>query len=620
MTPELVNMGIDVVGNMPWGTHFCHFYETRQDLLDIVVPYLNAGLENREACLWVVAGAFDRNAESALRRRIAYFDEQVAAKNIEVLLYSEVFLEDHIFDQQRILEKLNARLAQAIDEGHSGFRLAADGAWIGRRYWKAFSQFERAINLRMAEKRMVALCAYPIASNGASAIFDVVRTHHFAIARRQGRWEALETPESIRSKAEIQKLNEVLEQRITARTRQLADANQALQREILERDKLANQLNQAQKMESIGRLAGGVAHDFNNMLGVIIGHAELGMEWVGPDSPVHIDFDAIRKAALRSADLTRQLLAFARKQAVSPTVIDLNDQVSGTLKILRRLLGEEIELLFKPAANLWPVKLDPVQLDQLLANLCVNARDAISGGGTITLATANIVLDDAFCQENAGATPGKNVVLTVSDDGSGMDQETMERIFDPFFTTKEYGSGTGLGLSTVYGIVKQHEGYIAVDSQPGQGATFAIYFPRTHEIVQTREEDFIEATAKGTETVLLVEDENSILRLGKTVLEQIGYKVLTARSGDEALDVAAGHEGPIHLLVTDVVMPKMNGLQLKKRIERERPDIKVLFISGYTADIVSQRGILPSGTQFLQKPFSNKALAEKVRAVMENTR
>ncbi|OGP59910.1 MAG: hypothetical protein A2V65_07075, partial [Deltaproteobacteria bacterium RBG_13_49_15] len=381
--------------------------------------------------------------------------------------------------------------------------------------------------------------------------------------------------------------------------------------------KLEAQLQQAQKMESVGRLAGGVAHDFNNMLGVIIGHAELAMEQVVPVQPLYADLTEIRKAAQRSADLTRQLLAFARRQTAAPRILDLNDTISGMLNMLGRLIGEDIDLAWMPQASLWPVKIDPAQIDQILANLCVNARDAIGGVGKVTIETQNVTLDETYCSDQTEAVPGDYVMLSVSDDGCGMDKETLMNLFEPFFTTKDVGEGTGLGLATVYGIVKQNNGFISIYSEPGQGAMFKIYLPRTHNIKEEEKQSGVKTIDRGTETVLLVEDEESILRLGKTVLERFGYTVLDARAPREAMATAEHYEGSIHLLVTDVVMPEMNGKELKERIEKIKPNIKALFMSGYTANVIMHRGILESDVHFLQKPFTVNSLAGKVREVLD---
>jgi PAS domain S-box-containing protein len=383
-----------------------------------------------------------------------------------------------------------------------------------------------------------------------------------------------------------------------------------------EREKLQSQLLQAQKMESVGRLAGGVAHDFNNMLGVIQGRAELMFMGIKPADPHYEDLHEIYKAAQRSVDLTRQLLTFARKQTIAPKVLDLNDTVEGMFKMLRRLIGEDIDLVWKPGTQLWPVKVDPAQVDQILANLCVNARDAIDGTGKVTIETENVVLDQIYCSTHAGFEPGQYLMLAVSDDGRGIDKQTLENLFEPFFTTKEVGEGTGLGLATVYGIVKQNSGFINVYSEPGQGTTFKICLPQAQEAAEAKGKPIAKTIPKGSETVLMVEDEASILRLGKTVLEKFGYKVLAAHTPRQALVTAEQYEGPIHLLVTDVVMPEMNGKELVERIEKLRPYIKVLFMSGYTVNVIVHRGIIEDNVDFLPKPFTINSLGAKVREVL----
>jgi PAS domain S-box-containing protein len=383
---------------------------------------------------------------------------------------------------------------------------------------------------------------------------------------------------------------------------------------------LESQLRQAQKMESVGRLAGGVAHDFNNMLAVILGHTELAMGQVDADNLIQGDLEEIRKAAERSASLTRQLLAFARKQPIAPRVLDLNETVEGMLKMLRRLIGEDIDLVWEPESGVWPVRVDPSQIDQILANLCVNARDAIAGVGKVTIETGMATLDNAYCAIHAGAVPGDFVRLAVTDDGCGMDEATQGNLFEPFFTTKQTGKGTGLGLATVYGIVKQNHGFINVYSEQGEGTTFTIYLPRhvgTTETVQTP------ATAtpvkRGTETILLVEDEPSMLRLTTTMLERQGYTVLPASTPGGAIRLALEHVGTIHLLMTDVVMPGMNGRDLARNLLSSFPHTRRLFMSGYTADVIAHQGVLDEGVHFIQKPFSTAALADKIRAVLEDS-
>ncbi|MFZ5570214.1 MAG: PAS domain S-box protein [Thermodesulfobacteriota bacterium] len=384
-----------------------------------------------------------------------------------------------------------------------------------------------------------------------------------------------------------------------------------------EKDKLNAQLIQAQKIESVGRLAGGVAHDFNNMLMIIIGNTEMAMEETDPSSPVFAQLKEVLASARKSADLTRQLLAFARKQTVSLKLLDLNETVSSMIKMLKRLIGEDIELVWKPFTELWPVKMDPSQIDQILVNLAVNARDAITGVGNLTIETGNIVFDETYCLTHAGMFPGEYVLLAVSDTGSGMEKETLAHLFEPFFTTKELGKGTGLGLATIYGIVKQNEGFINVYSEPGHGTTFKIYLPRTRIDSGAETPETTKKPTGGAETVLMVEDEPSILKLGKAILERYGYTVLAARKPEDALALAERHEGPIHLLITDVVMPQMNGRILQEKIAAFRPEIKTLYMSGYTANVIAHHGVLEDGVHFLQKPFSIQTLAQKVREVLE---
>jgi PAS domain S-box-containing protein len=404
-------------------------------------------------------------------------------------------------------------------------------------------------------------------------------------------------------------------------TRDISDRKRA----EAERVKLQDQLLQSQKMESVGRLAGGVAHDFNNMLGVILGHMEMALETVPPGEPLHADLRQIEKAARRSADLTRQLLAFARKQTIIPKVLDLNETVEEALKMLRRLIGEDIQLAWIPGSNLWPVRMDPSQIDQILANLCVNARDAITGVGKIAIETANIACDKADCADHPDALPGDYVCLSVSDDGCGMDKETQGKLFEPFFTTKEFGKGTGLGLATLYGIVKQNNGFVHVLSEPDQGSTFRICLPRYNgPAAKARPEATATGTTKAAETdrlrgeatILVVEDEPDLLDLVQLMLERQGYEVLAAVTPGEALRLAEAHTGTIHLLITDVVMPEMNGRELADKILALHPQIKCLFTSGYTADVIAHHGVLDTGAAFIQKPFFRNALAAKVRAVL----
>ena len=392
----------------------------------------------------------------------------------------------------------------------------------------------------------------------------------------------------------------------------------AVYTDITTRVQAEEALRRAQRMEAIGTLAGGVAHDFNNMLGVILGYTELAMERVEPDKPLHSNLEKIQAAAQRSADLTRQLLSFARKQTVSPKVIHLNDTVESILKLLRRLIGEDIDLAWQPGREVWPVKIDPTQVDQILTNLCVNARDAIVDTGKVTIETGIASFDEEYCADHAGFVHGDYVLLAVSDNGCGMDEVTQAHLFEPFFTTKEMGKGTGLGLATVYGVVKQNNGFINVYSELGQGTTFKVYLPRhLGKTVPLPEKGLDNPGEQGYETVLLVEDEPTILEMTTGMLERLGYTVLAAGTPGEAIRLAQEHPSRIDLLLTDVVMPEMNGRDLAKNLLSIYPDIRRLFMSGYTANVIAHHGVLDEGVHFIHKPFTQNDLAAKIREALD---
>lgn len=388
--------------------------------------------------------------------------------------------------------------------------------------------------------------------------------------------------------------------------------------DFTEKRKLEEQVRQAQRMESIGRLAGGVAHDSNNMLSIISGNAEIALEEVGDDTPVASHLREIQKAAKRSADLTRQLLAFARKQTVSPQTLDLNKTIDRMLKMLQRLIGERIDLVWRPKTGLWAVRVDPTQIDQVLANLCVNARDAIEDIGNITIETDNVVFEDDYCRDHDGFKPGRYVMLAVSDNGCGMGTEILNHIFEPFYTTKHLGQGTGLGLATVYGIVKQNDGFITVYSEPGNGTTMKLYFPRFDPLSEPVQGiPVVDAAVGGTETILLVEDDTAILNVSKKMLERLGYNVFSASNPVHAIHIATKYPGEIHLLITDVIMPIMNGRDLALKLLPLHPEMKCLYMSGYTANVISHHGVLDEGIQFINKPFSKRELALKIRKTMD---
>ena len=398
--------------------------------------------------------------------------------------------------------------------------------------------------------------------------------------------------------------------------RDITERNQAAE----ERERLQGQLIQAQKMESVGQLAGGVAHEFNNMLGVILGHAEMAIDQIGQAEPLYGDLEQIRRAAGRSADITRQLLAFARRQNIAPRVLDLNETIEKQLKMLRRLIGENIDLLWLPVSDLWRIKADPSQIDQILTNLCINARDAITGIGRISVKTGNCFLDDNYRKTHAGCVSGEYVLISVSDTGCGIDEQTLEHIFEPFFTTKDVGQGTGLGLAMVYGAVKQNKGFLDVASEPGEGTVFTIYIPRylaTATTGQKTGDRGVTPAEGGRETILLVEDEPSVLQMTTRMLQRLGYSVLTASTPAEAIRLAEAPYVEIHLLLTDVIMPEMNGRDLAEQLLTINNGIKCLFMSGYTSDIIDNQGLLIEGMRFIQKPFSKNELASKIREMLD---
>ncbi len=454
-----------------------------------------------------------------------------------------------------------------------------------------------------------------LAANLATEIYRDPGERARIVARHLERWDGLEvewkrkdgTPITVR-----------LSGRVVRGTQSELAYFEGIAENITEQRLLEAQFRQAQKMEAVGRLAGGVAHDFNNLLMVMRGYTELLLSRLSANDPLRRNAEEIQKAADRATSLTQQLLAFSRKQVMQPKIFDLNAVVSDTEKMLRRLIGEDIELATILGAELGRVKADPGQIEQVILNLAVNARDAMPQGGKLVMETANVELTQAFARQHPGVTPGPHVMLAMSDTGVGMDAETQARIFEPFFTTKEKGKGTGLGLATVYGIVKQSGGYIWVYSEAGQGTTFEIYLPRVEDAVTAdQEEQVASQPPSGSETVLLVEDEEPVRKLAREFLENTGYTVLEAEDPVEAMHLSDRHQGPIHLMVTDVVMPKMSGHELAQQMASVRPEMKVLYVSGYTDDALGQYGVLTQDSFFLQKPFSLDTLARKMRTLLE---
>ena len=390
-----------------------------------------------------------------------------------------------------------------------------------------------------------------------------------------------------------------------------------ISRDITEHKQLEEQLRQAQKMEAIGQLAGGVAHDFNNLLSVVLSYSDIVIAELGVSDPLRREVEEIRRAGVRASDLTRQLLMFSRQQVVQPKVFDLNELLAGVDKMLRPLVGEGVELAVVPGASLGRLRADPGSIEQVVMNLVVNARDAMVLGGKLTIETANAVLDDAYAKTHVDAKPGAYVMLSVSDTGVGMDKPTLARIFEPFFTTKDKGKGTGLGLSTVFGIVQQSGGTVWVDSELGIGTTFKIYLPRVDADADAAETPVVATTRRGLETILLVEDEDQVREVAHGILRRHGYRVLTARNAGEALLLCEQHVGPVHLLLSDVVMPQMSGPTLAKRLAPLRPEMRVLFMSGYTDDAAVRHGVIVAEVAYLQKPLTVETLTRKVRSVLD---
>jgi signal transduction histidine kinase len=426
------------------------------------------------------------------------------------------------------------------------------------------------------------------------------------------------------SNRRLRELQSDLEARVVARTADLQQTNEELLRETQERRKTElalvrseEQLRQAQKLEAVGRLAGGIAHDFNNLLSVVLSYSTLLLGDMRTSDPHRLEIEEIKRAGERAAELTRQLLAFSRQQILDRRLLDINLIVGDLKNILGRTLGEDIELKLLRAPKLDTVQVDRGQVEQVVMNLVVNARDAMPNGGKLTIETANVDLDEAYAREHPGVIPGAFVMIAVSDTGIGMDRATQLRAFEPFFSTKERDKGTGLGLSTVFGIVRQSEGHIWLYSEPGAGTTFRVYFPRAEGNAETIAPSLPPRSLRGAETILLVEDQDQVRAVASEVLRKYGYHVLEARSPGEALLIAEQHPVTIHLLLTDVVMPKMNGRQLAERILAARPKIRVLFMSGYTDNVITHHGVLDSDVAFVPKPLTPLPLATKVREILD---
>jgi PAS domain S-box-containing protein len=467
---------------------------------------------------------------------------------------------------------------------------------------------------------------------GPSSPSDVIGQHIYSLYAESEQWFAL--ADHLRSNAPFQGLTAEWKRktgttvvRVSGRAvpngRKEGVVFEIFAEDVTERRALEQQLRQSQKMEAVGRLAGGIAHDFNNLLMVISGYSEFLLERLGGEPHLRGPAQEIASASERASALTRQLLAFSRKQMLAPRIVNLNDIATENLKMLTRMIGEDIDLVMTPGQSLWSVRADAGQIEQVIMNLAVNARDAMPSGGKLTIETANATLDEEYARMHAPVRPGDYVMFSISDTGAGMDADTQSHIFEPFFTTKG-PKGTGLGLSTVYGIIKQSGGYIWVYSEVGRGTTFKIYLPRVPSVEEPLVQPAVsrsqfQKVEPGTETILLVEDEANLRYLARQYLEKQGYKVIEAADGAVAMQIAVAHEGVIHLLLTDVIMPGMNGRELAQRISEIRPNAKVLYMSGYTENVIGQDGTLDAGVRLLQKPFNLRDLKSKVREVIDAT-
>jgi signal transduction histidine kinase/ActR/RegA family two-component response regulator len=628
VTHETPTPTVGSLTDMGWGTHVCQFYETHRDLLDTVLPYFRAGLERRQFCLWVLPEPRDvEDATSAVRHAIPDADRHLAARDLEIVDHGIWSFDDGAFDGRRISDGFSAKLADALARGYSGMRVSATpkDAWLAADTWPGFFEFEAGLTAGIADQRMIVLCTYPLEATPGVRVFDVAHAHRAATARRTGRWDVVEVLEVTEARAAVERQNEDLAVRVAERTRELAAANDALRREMAERERTEGalraseaQLRQAQKMEAIGRLAGGIAHDFNNVLTAIASYSDFIRDASAPDDERRSDAEEIRRAADRAAFLTRQLLAFSRRQILQPRVLDLNAVVRSTEAMLRRTIGEDVTLRTELDPGLGRIRADPGQIEQVLLNLVINARDAMPRGGAVTVATQDVDFDAAEAGARLLPGGGPYVALTVRDTGTGMDAQTRARIFEPFFTTKDPGKGTGLGLSTVYGIATQSGGGIGVDTAVGHGTTFTLWFPRVAADVDERAADPPAATSPtGSETILVVEDDPTVRALIGRGLREYGYDALEAADGAAAVQLCARHPGPIHLLVTDVVMPEVSGRELMEQLAGIRPELRVLLMSGYTDDAIVRHGVVGLDVPFLQKPFTPEELARKIREVLD---
>lgn len=715
--PEQRPSGIPKVGGIPWGAHFCLFYQTRTDLLEVALPFLEAGLKANERCFWVTGDAVDPDqALAEFRAGVGKADDYVDAGAIEIRRARDWYLSDNVFDPDRVVRAWGQKLDEALSRGFTGLRVHANESWLTRRTWNAFSQYEETIDCALTGKRLIGLCTYPLDGTSGSDVFDVSRTHQFTIARRNGEWEILETAESIGAKIALQELTQRLEAQVKERTAKLSEAYSRLEeseglygfiaanmsdiialydanlrrvytspsvdrvlgyrpepmtgvhpddlerfrqhlhdvagggpdtltyrhrhvdgswrwleassrpveldgkthvivvsRDVSKRIELEQRLSHAQKMEAVGRLAGGVAHDFNNLLTAIYGYADLASRDLMKEDPVQQSVDEIKSTTERAQRVARQLLTFSRHDIRQPQTVDVSALMLGLEGMLHMLVRDSAHLELNGCRKPLAVFIDPGQLEQIFVNLVTNARDATDPGGKISICCDQLDTDAAESGVPAFVRKGNYGRLRVTDTGTGMSKEVKEQAFDPFFTTKPSGIGTGLGLSTVFGIAKQAGGYVWIDSEEGEGTTVAVLLPLSTAAVEPVPEpvSVVEETDLRGASILVVEDEEAVRNFMARVLRRSGAEVIDVASPAQALEFIGDASFRIDLLISDVMMPGMNGPALVALAQRARPGLKALLASGYTADEEKLRGV-GSRAELLEKPFRPSDLIARV--------
>jgi len=594
------------------GDHCCLLFSSAEDQLRATVPFLSLGLERNEQSLFVG----DPSAVEAVREGLkdAGVDLENQQKKGRLVLSSDRdYLDNDHWRTEKMLGFLQQAYDGALSEGFSALRAAGDVSWqVGpHREYEDVVYYEALLDLFFIGKRMVGMCQYPKAECPPETLSGILNTHRLAAIDSDLCPNFHYVPPDLLIEKDP-------EARQTKRMEWMTTQLLRVKRAEDERDEIQRQFLHAQKVEAVGRLAGGIAHDFNNILTGILGLVEFVLENPSADEEVKTDVREIRHAGDRAAALTRQLLAFSNRRALGRRVLNLNDALRNMDKFLRRVIGDEIELQTVLGAGVGNLKIDPGQLEQIIVNSAVNARDAMPDGGTLHLETGEAALSGDFAESHPGLSAGRHVMLTAQDDGSGISPETMERIFEPFFSTKEFGKGTGLGLSTVREIVRQNDGAIVVHSEPGKGATFTIYFPRVEEDIDAPlPEEKRDEPLTGNETILLVDDDDLVRKLMHLAFVERGYTVLDAISAPEALKFCERHKDTIHLMLVDALLPRMNGAEIAKRAKSLRPKLKVLFISGCTGAAVVRDEILENGQAFLEKPFAPDSLLRKARAVLD---